>query len=88
MPTMIYNAKKQFWHPATRTFQTEPVEIDDVQWKIEYPMAARSDDTTDVMHYTKNMMAKARSIIEHIKVDDEYIATMRKMNNEYLHEGI
>ena len=51
-------------------------------------MAARSDDTVDVMHYTKNMMAKARSIIDHIKVDDEYIATMRKMNNEYLHEGI
>lgn len=25
---MIYNAKKQFWHPATRTFQTEPIEID------------------------------------------------------------
>ena len=51
-------------------------------------MAARSDDTVDVMHYTENMMKKALSIIDHIKVDDEYIYTMRKMNNEYFHEGI
>lgn len=38
--------------------------------------------------YTENMMKKALSIIDHIKVDDEYIYTMRKMNNEYFHEGI
>lgn len=88
MPTMIYNAKKQFWHPATRTFQKEPVEIDDVQWKIEYPMAARLDDTTDVMHYCKNMSAQARSTIDRMVIDDEFIAILRKMNHEYLHEGI
>ncbi len=85
---MIYNAKKEFWHPATRTFQKEPVEIDDAQWKIEYPMAARSDDTTDAIHYCKNMSAQARSIIDRMVMDDEFIDILRQMNNEYLHEGI
>lgn len=85
---MIYNAKKEFWHPAARTFQTDPFEIDDGSWTMEYPMAARSDDTVDAIHYEDGSMSVALDRIEKTVVDEAVISLLREMNRECLSEGL
>ena len=81
MPCLLYNSKKQFWNPATRKFQKDPVEMKWIEKQLEYKMAIKTDDTVDCITYGEGNMKRALETIEKFDLDEEF---MREMNREIL----
>ena len=78
LDTLIFNSKKEFWNPATRSFQKEPFEMCSIIAHMEYPMALKSDDTVDMIFYNK--LSEALVFINKLVIDEEYLAFVRENN--------
>lgn len=82
MPHFIFNSKRQFWNPATRNFQKEPVSISSItEAKMEIRMSSKKDITSDIMSFEDNNEKQALEYISNVVFDEDRMAALRDMNN-------
>lgn len=81
MPIFIFNSKREFWNDATRDFQKEPHEIRTMTGaSMEIRMAARRDDTSDMICFEDADRDTALNTVRSIRYTKDRLRVLKDMN--------